>query len=285
VRHAITSEATEGGVNAEAFRPSSERFGLAAGSVVVCDRCGHGSLDETPTAEAVAEAYTDACDPVSLREEDGQVATGLRAVRRIEEFTTPAAFLDVGCWTGSLVEAARQRGWNAIGIEPSAWASDRARQRGLTVLTGDLSSHSLDPGSFRAVAMCDVLEHLERPADAVDEIHRLLEPGGVFYLTVPDAGSLLAKAMGRRWWSVLPMHLQYYTRDSMARLLNAHGFRVVSQHTHTKTFTARYYAERLAGYRPEVGRAAVAALEKVGKADRLVAPNFGDRLEVVAISR
>jgi hypothetical protein len=133
--------------------------------------------------------------------------------------------------------------------------------------------------------MCDVLEHLTDPQDAVDEVHSLLEPGAAFYLTVPDAGSLLARAMGRRWWSVLPMHLQYFTRDTMARMLNAHGFRVVSARTHTKVFTARYYAERLGGYKPEVASAAVGVLARVGVADRLISPNFGDRLEVIAVSR
>jgi SAM-dependent methyltransferase len=222
---------------------------------------------------------------VSLREEDGQVATGLRAVRRIEQVVSPGRFADIGCWTGSLLVAARQRGWDVSGVEPSAWASERARQRGLDVRTAGLSDHQWAAGSFRAVAMCDVLEHLVDPEEAVDAVHHLLEPGGAFYLTVPDAGSLLAKAMGRRWWSVLPMHLQYFTRQSMGRMLNGHGFRVVSTRSHAKVFSARYYAERLGGYAPSVADAGVRVLEKAGVADRLIAPNFGDRLEVIAVSR
>jgi hypothetical protein len=71
----------------------------------------------------------------------------------------------------------------------------------------------------------------------------------------------------------------------MARMLNAHGFRVVSERTHAKVFSARYYAERLGGYQPAVAAAAVTVLERIGVADRLVAPNFGDRLEVIAVSR
>jgi SAM-dependent methyltransferase len=253
--------------------------------VVVCDTCGHGTLDRYPAALSVKNAYTEAADLVSLREEPGQVATGLRAVGRIEQVVRPGRLVDIGCWTGSLLEAARQRGWDVVGIEPSAWASGRARERGLDVTTAGLDDRVLPSGSFRAVAICDVLEHLEDPGAALDEIHRLLEPRGALYLTVPDAGSVLARAMGRRWWSVLPMHLQYFTRASMRRLLNAHGFRVASERTHAKVFSARYYAERLGGYRPGVAHAAVRALETARLADRQVAPNFGDRLEVVAVSR
>lgn len=285
VVHAVPADGTEGGVSADAFRPSSERFGRPAGSVVVCEACGHGTLDVYPAPSAVAEAYTDAADPVSLREEAGQVATALRAMSRIEAVVAPGRFVDIGCWTGSLLVGAKQRGWDVTGVEPSAWASARARERGISVLTAGLEDHGLAAGSFRAVALCDVLEHLVDPAAALDEVHRLLEPGGVFYLTVPDAGSLLARAMGRRWWSILPMHLQYFTRSSMRRMLNAHGFRVASERTHAKVFTARYYAERLGGYHPAIEKTAVKALEAAHVAERLIAPNFGDRLEVIAVSR
>jgi hypothetical protein len=71
----------------------------------------------------------------------------------------------------------------------------------------------------------------------------------------------------------------------MRRLLNAHGFRIVSERTHAKVFTARYYAERLGGYRPRLARAAVRGLEVVGLDTRLVAPDLRDRLEVIAVAR
>jgi SAM-dependent methyltransferase len=238
-----------------------------------------------PESTAVATAYSDAVDLVSLREEQGQIATGLRALERIEAVVHPGRFADIGCWTGSLLVAGRSRGWDVIGVEPSVWASDRARDRGLDVRTAALQDHGLPPATLRVVAMCDVLEHLDDPGLALDEVHRLLEPGGALYLTVPDAGSLVARVMGRRWWSVLPMHLQYFTRDSMRRLLNAHGYRVASERTHAKVFSTRYYAERLGGYSPGIAAAAVRALEAVGMDGRLIAPNFGDRLEVIAVAR
>jgi SAM-dependent methyltransferase len=133
--------------------------------------------------------------------------------------------------------------------------------------------------------MCDVLEHLEDPGLAIDEVHRLLEPGGALYLTVPDAGSLVARLMGRKWWSVLPMHLQYFTRKSTRRLLDGHGFWIASERTHAKVFSARYYAERLGGYRPGLASATVRALEALRVASWLISPNFGDRLEVIAVAR
>src|SRR5262249_19506977 len=125
-------------------------------------------------------------------------------------------------------------------------------------------------------------EHLAEPGAALDRVTDLLEPGGVLYVTVPDAGSILARMLGRRWWSVLPMHVQYFTRNSLRRLLRERGFETLWVTSHAKVFTARYYAERLAGYAPGLGRAAVAVASRAGFAERLLAPNFHDRIAALA---
>jgi SAM-dependent methyltransferase len=284
-RFAVPTDATEGGVNPAGFRPSSDQFGLTVARVVTCTTCGHGALAEPPPKAAVQTAYEEAADPVSLREEAGQVETALRALADIEHFVAPGRLCDLGCWTGSFVAAAHERGWEAIGVEPSKWASDRARARGLDVRTATMEDSGLADGSLRLVVLCDVVEHLEQPASALQLARRLLEPGGALYITIPDAGSRLAKVMGRRWWSVIPMHLQYFTRSSARRLLEEEGFEVRSVTSHAKVFTARYYAERLGGYHPMLARLSTAVVDRSGRGDRLVAPDFRDRMAVIATKR
>lgn len=181
--------------------------------------------------------------------------------------------------------AAQQRGWHAAGVEPSAWAAHRARQRGMEVHIGELADAPLTLGSFDAVVACDVLEHLEDPAAAVARIADLLVPGGVFYLTVPDAGSRLARVMGRRWWAVVPMHLQYFSRSSMHLLLSRHGFDVRSVRTHPKQFSVRYYAQRVASFVPGLGERFLVPFQRSPRAERLIGPDFRDRMEVVAVRR
>ena len=288
-RWPVAADKTEGGVSPESFRPSSTRFGEAASRVLSCRVCGHGWLEHEPDRDQVATAYADAADPVSLREHEGRIATADRGLDHLEEVVAPGRLLDVGCWTGSFVEAAARRGWDAHGIEPSAWAVDVARQRGLSVERGTLDDLDLateaQAGPYRAVVCCDVLEHLADPGAAVARLRALLEPGGALYLTVPDAGSALAKAMGRRWWSVLPMHLQHFTRTSLLLLLAQHDLYPVRVATHAKVFTARYYAERISGYSSRAGSLAVAMLSRVGQADRPIAPDLRDRMEVIAVRR
>lgn len=275
---------TEGAsTDAESFRPSAKYFGLTAGRVLTCLRCGHGSLESLPSGEAVIAAYEGAADAVSLREEEGQVETARRALRRIEKLVPPAKLVDVGCWTGSFLLAAKERGWDAVGIEPSEWAALRARARGLDVRGGEFFHHELEAGGYQVAVCCDVLEHLADPRAGVERLRDLLEPGGVLYLTLPDAGSRLARALGRRWWSVVPMHLQYFTRASLTKLLTDRGLQVISIRTHAKAFSSRYYAERLDGYSRLLGRLAVGAVTLTQVADRMVAPDFRDRMAVIAM--
>jgi SAM-dependent methyltransferase len=284
-RWKVTSDATENGVNPEAFRPSADRYGETVGAVVRCLDCGHSSLGDTPTAAALAAAYSAAADPVSVDEEDGQLETARRALRWIASAVAPGPLLDIGCWTGSFVAAAKDEGWPASGIEPSSWAVDRARERGLDVTVGDLTAPGVAGGSLRVVVMCDVIEHLLDVRSAAQTAAGLLEPGGALYLTTPDAGGRLARAMGSRWWSVLPMHVQYFTRESITRLLTDAGFEIIGIKSHPKVFTATYYADRLGGYSAGLARTAKAVTRRVGIADRLVAPDLHDRMQVLAVKR
>jgi SAM-dependent methyltransferase len=284
-RFAVPTDATEGGVNPDGFRPSSDQFGLTVARVVTCVSCGHGALAEPPPDTAVQIAYEEAADPVSLREEAGQVETARRALAVLERVVAPGRVCDLGCWTGSFLAAAKERGWDPIGVEPSRWASERARARGLDVRTTTMEEAGLADGSLRLVVLCDVIEHLEQPASALRIARRLLEPGGALYITIPDAGSRLAKLMGRRWWSVIPMHLQYFTKASVRRLLDNEGFDVRSVTSHAKVFSARYYAERLGGYHPVLARISTALVDRSRRGDRLVAPDFRDRMAVVATRR
>jgi hypothetical protein len=149
-------------------------------------------------------------------------------------------------------------------------------------VASELGAADLTSPQYQAVVMCDVLEHLSDPGSAIDLVGSILDRRGVLYLTVPDAGSVIARVMGRRWWSVLPMHVQYFTRSSMGRLLRDRGFTVRHVRSHAKVFTAEYYAERLGGYGVGLEKPVEAALRALRMEHRLVAPNFFDRMEVIA---
>lgn len=267
--------------DAASVAPSSDLFGLTAGTVYVCGHCGHGAVVSPPAAEIFEGAYTAAADVVSLDEEPGQVATAKRDLQWVEHWVQPGRLLDVGCWTGSLLVAAADRGWEAEGLEPSEWACARAAVRGCAVRQATLDEVDLPTGRYRLVVAADVIEHLVDPAAALRSLRQALEADGVLYLTVPDAGSRMARLLGRRWWSVLPMHLHYFTRTSMTSLLEQSGFSVEAVRTHAKAFSLGYYMDRLVAFAP-VGSKLLGATQRQKWRRRLVAPDLGDRMAVVA---
>ena len=259
-------------------------YGSAPADIVRCARCGHMQVAEFPSGQTLDEGYGDVSEAAYLDEETGQRATAARALDLIERHTPGGGTLcDLGCWVGFLLSEAETRGWKGTGVEPSHFAADFARRRfGLDVHTGTLATVDLPDAAFDCVVMGDVIEHLPDPGAALDAVARLLRPRGVLYLALPDAGSAVARRLGSRWWSVLPTHVQYFTRESLARLVGDRGYTVEWIGTAPKAFTVRYYLERLEGYSKPVAGAAVAVAERARMADRLVWPDFRDRMAVVA---
>lgn len=264
--------------------PTTTDFGAAASDILRCRCCSHMQVEHPPPAELLEASYGEAASADYVEEEAGQRVTARRALARIARNTSPGHLLDVGCWTGFLLSEAVRAGWRATGLEPSQYASSFAREQlGLEVRRTDLFAAELQPGSYRAVVLADVIEHLLEPAAALDRIATLLDDRGVLYLELPDAGSRLARLLGHRWWSVIPTHLQYFTRRSLATLLRRCGWEIRELSTAPKSFTFAYYLGRLAGYDQRVADAAERGAEKLGLAGRLVTPDFGDRMAVVAV--
>ena len=277
--------------------PTTDKFGTALADIVRCPACGHRQTDPMPADAVLEGAYADAASEDYVAEEAGQRETARRALEHIEALLTPVpipttnggprhrTLLDLGCWVGFLLSEAQERGWAVTGVEPSAFASAFARERlGLDVRTGDLFETELPLGHYDAIVMGDVIEHLPRPGEALDRMAALLRPGGIAWMALPDAGSLVARGMRRRWWSVIPTHVQFFTRRSLRTLLERHGWTVLEIETAPKAFSVRYYLERVGGYSPGLARLLVRGARAVRVVDRMWAPDFRDRMAVIARS-
>src|SRR5574340_618799 len=149
------------------FRCTSAAYGVHP-PIVRCRACGLVYANPRWDSSVVRENYTVVEDLTYVEERDGRVLTFSRNLKPFEKLVAANSqtrrLLDVGCHIGVMVEIAQQGGWDAWGVEPSTWAAEQARARGLHVITGTLTEAGLADNYFDVVTMWDVIEHLTDPA-------------------------------------------------------------------------------------------------------------------------
>jgi SAM-dependent methyltransferase len=150
--------------------------------------------------------------------------------RHLAKFSEFGKLLDFGCGWGQYLGAAKAVGWDAIGIEIDPEKIEFARSQGLNAVQGELLDGIFDSETFDAVIAQQVFEHLYDPVSYIEEIRRVLKPGGVLFVSVPNYGSVLARFAGANWDMVSPVaHVRYFTSGTLKQLLSDHGFEVLSK--------------------------------------------------------
>jgi SAM-dependent methyltransferase len=139
-----------------------------------------------------------------------------RLVADAEPYRRAGRWLDIGFGEGALLSAAGNHGWERYGVEASPQALDFGRGRGWQVFDPGEAEERLPAGHFDVVTLVEVIEHLEEPLQTLHRARRWLRPGGLLYLTTPNAGSLNCRLLGPRWSVVCPPeHLTIWSRRGL----------------------------------------------------------------------
>jgi SAM-dependent methyltransferase len=214
------------------LHPGAETFRM-----VSCGRCGHIYQNPRPTEDVIGRYYPD--DYLlflpAIEEErrwwrrlDRSYGRRMRCSAVHRAAGAPGRILDIGCATGIFLDGMRRMGWQAQGIELSPTAAEYARGHfGLDVLTGRLEDSDFPAASFDAITLWDVLEHVYEPRRTLAELARLLRPGGVLVMSLPNPDSLEARLIGPHWhgWD-LPRHLNLFRPAQLRAALAGYGMPV-----------------------------------------------------------
>ncbi len=148
--------------------------------------------------------------------------------------------LDIGCGAGGYLNFASQGGWQVAGIEPDPDAAKTARESGLLVKNTGLPDTGFPGLTFDAVLLNHVIEHVHDPLIAMQEVNRLLKPGGVATVITPNIESWSHQIYKQDWRGLEPpRHLVLFNRESIKKLCERAGLEIVG--CYRSPPNARYY--------------------------------------------
>ena len=204
--------------------------------IVRCRRCGFTWLHPLPTAATVAAMYTDAYAGTTegyFSKVDKKLRRSRARARMLAGLMPKRAsrprLLDVGASGGFLVEAAREAGFDATGVEldPASIAYARTHYPQNTFVQGTVEDFARgNPDTwFDAVYCSEVIEHVTDANSFVAAIAALMPANAVLYMTTPDIGHWRRPRDITKWDAFdPPSHCLYFDGRTLPLLLEKHGF-------------------------------------------------------------
>jgi 2-polyprenyl-3-methyl-5-hydroxy-6-metoxy-1,4-benzoquinol methylase len=152
-----------------------------------------------------------------------------RATRLHQLHGRTGSVLDIGCGRGQFLEALRRRGWTCRGTELTETAAWHARETlALDVRIGPFDGAWFPDAAFDAVYLWHVLEHIPATSTALAEALRLLRPGGILVIAVPNLESWQARVCRYDWFHLdLPRHYVHCSASWLIKTLSERGLRIV----------------------------------------------------------
>lgn len=219
---------------------SNNLFSLESIKYVQCNNCGLVYANPLPVDKELEEFYSNIYHECREPEINRARFTRymLRRLRLIEKLKSKGRILDIGCGAGYFLLLARQSGWEGFGLDVSKWASDYARNSyGLEVTTGTLKTAHLPQDWFDVVLLNHVLEHFPDPSAELNRVYRILKQSGIVVVDLPNFASLTSRVYRERWSLLMPNeHLYQFTPQTLCRLLEKAGFKVIKSSTVSGVF-------------------------------------------------
>jgi len=243
-----------------------------------CLACGFISFDAA--AVDVNELYDDAYfaggEYADYRGQEPAIRRSMRRhlVQMSRYQPLGGSLLEVGCAYGFFLDEARGRFARVAGVDVAEGAVSYAREQlHLDASVADFPSLATAT-RYDAICMWDTIEHVPEPERFVTKAHQLLAPGGHLFITTGDIDSFNARLRGAKWRQIHPpTHVNYFSKRTLALMLERLGFRVAGVETASYYHTLFDVCAILELRGGAMGKAA-------GLVRRVAGPRLGNRLGV-----
>jgi 2-polyprenyl-3-methyl-5-hydroxy-6-metoxy-1,4-benzoquinol methylase len=199
------------------------------GRHVKCQKCHLVYVNPIKKEDKIKEDYS------QMKSIDASIirASRLRAtksqVQLINKYSNGTSLLDIGCGEGFFLFNASKAGYRTKGIELSQDAAAYAkREFGLDIEARAFDELQLPGNYFDVVTLWQVLEHLPRPLEILNEAHRILKPGGLIAASTPDIEGIPSRILRRKWWNIRMIHINQFSTKTLMDILQNAGFKNVS---------------------------------------------------------
>lgn len=137
--------------------------------------------------------------------------------------------LDIGAGIGLFLTKFKEKGWETEGVEYSRDAVNYASKHNKIMLkSGDFLDFDYEKQYFDLVTLNNSLEHLYNPLETLRKVNKVLKMDGALIITVPNIDSLGFKLFGKSWYPLQPpIHLYHFSPNTLEKILNNAGFRVI----------------------------------------------------------
>jgi 2-polyprenyl-3-methyl-5-hydroxy-6-metoxy-1,4-benzoquinol methylase len=243
------------------FRPS-----LSPGPVVRCKECGfvyvnpiettealiqqgpnlgdyHARLLESSNLDDIEGSWEQSVMDEYLRELACKEVNAKDALARIVDLAeSPGTLLDIGCFCGVFLSVASRAGWDCYGVEPLVMPAVYARGHyGLRVVCDTLRDDSYPLEFFDVVTSFQVFEHLVHPDQQIGKIARVLRPGGLLVVEVPNIDTVWVKLLRSRHRHFVQDHVSFFSASTLGFLLESSGFQVREVYYPTRAMSLGHF--------------------------------------------
>ncbi len=207
-----------------------------------CGECGLVYQSPRPTPETMRYYYEDCYSgKAESQMRDFQLNSGLSrlmsgyrvaTIEKVAPMKPGHRVLDIGASYGGFIEFVRSKRdieAHAIDLDPGS-IENFVNTEDIDVRCGDIMEAAYPDDHFDVVTMFETLEHVYDPVEKLKEVRRILKPGGVVSLEVPNWDAWTRMVFGSCWLPLLlPTHLQHFSREHLADCARRAGLEPVHQ--------------------------------------------------------
>ncbi len=214
---------------------SHKLFNKNSFSIVECKNCGLSYVNPQPTKKFIDNYYKENKKIWNSNEKEYPIS--IYILKRIRKYVRNGDWLDIGCSEGHLLQVAKEKGFNVLGVELNEEASRIANSNGIKVLTEDFLRLSSEV-KFNVVSMFRLFEHIGEPNSYLEKVGDVTVENGILAISVPNYKFGIFIRKFTKKFSFLsslensvnvfgpPSHLFHYSPLTMKEILERHGFYV-----------------------------------------------------------